>query len=174
MRRVLQQAVPEAEALEGTAEAMPLSDASTDAVTVAAAFHWFDGRRALDEIARVLRPGGGLGLVWNKRDSRAPIHQELDELLGPYSVPLASVGGVALEDHFPAGGFGPLEEAEFTHEQRFDADGLVDRIASISYVALLPDDERARLLGQVHAVGERYEPPFSFPYVTQAFASRRG
>jgi SAM-dependent methyltransferase len=173
MRRVLREAVPEAEALEGTAEAMPLPDASADAVTVAAAFHWFDGRRALEEIARVLRPGGALGLVWNKRDSRAPIHQELDELLGPYSIPLASIGGVPVEDHFPADGFGPLERAEFEFEQRFDADGLVDRIASISYVTLLPDDDRAKLLEQVRAVGERCEAPFSFPYVTQAFASPR-
>ena len=75
MRRVLEQAVPQAEALEGTAEAMPLPDASVDAVTVAAAFHWFDGQRALDEIARVLRPGSGLGLVWNKRDSGAPMRR---------------------------------------------------------------------------------------------------
>jgi SAM-dependent methyltransferase len=173
MRRVLRQAVPEAEALEGTAEAMPVPDASVDAVTVAAAFHWFDGQRALDEIARVLRPGGALGLVWNKRDSLAPIHQELDELLGPHSVPLASIGGVAVEDHFPTNEFGPLDRAEFTFEQRFDADGLVDRIASISYVALLPDDERTVLLERVHALGRRYEAPFSFPYVSEAFVAYR-
>ena len=174
MKRVLEDAVPEAEALQGTAEAMPLPDASADAVTVAAAFHWFDVPRALEEIARVLRPGGGLGLVWNRRDSRAPIHQKLDELLEPHSIPLVWIGGFDVEDHFPADGFGPLEQAEFTFEQRFDADGLVDRIASISYVALLPDAERATLLEQVGALGRRYEAPFSFPYVSEVFVSTSG
>jgi SAM-dependent methyltransferase len=172
MRRVLQQAVPEAEALDGTAEQLPLADGSADAVTVASAFHWFDVPRALVEIARVLRPEGGLGLVRNRRDTRAPIQQELDALLHPYGISLARVRDVDLEEHFPAARFGPLEGTEFPFEQRFDADGLVDRIASISYVALLPDDERATLLEQVRALGGRYEAPFSFPYVADVFVSR--
>ena len=65
MRARLARTTPRAEALEGTAEHLPLPDASANAVLVAQAFHWFDGRRALGEIARVLRPGGGLGLLWN-------------------------------------------------------------------------------------------------------------
>ncbi len=48
---------------DGVAEAIPLPDASVDAVTVADAFHWFDRTIALTEIARVLRPGGGLAVL---------------------------------------------------------------------------------------------------------------
>ena len=162
-----------AEPLEGTAEALPLPDASADAVTVAAAFHWFDIPRALDEFARVLRPGGALGLVWNVRDLRVQIHQELDVLLEPHSLAVSRARDFDATEHFPQDAFGPLERAEFTHEQRFDADGLVERIASISFVAILPDDERAELLERVRAVGKRYEAPFSFPYRTEAFVSRR-
>jgi SAM-dependent methyltransferase len=173
MRRVLLEAVPEAETLEGTAEALPLADGSVDAVTVAAAFHWFDVPSALAEFARVLRPGGGLGLLWNVRDTRARIHQELDALLEPHSIPLAGLRGFDAAAHFPAPPFGPLEQAEFTHEQRFDADGLVERVASISFVALLPEDEREELLARVHALGKRYEAPFAFPYRTEVFVSRR-
>jgi len=173
MRRVLQEAVPEIEALEGTAEALPLADGSADAVTVAAAFHWFDVPRALEEFARVLRPVGALGLVWNVRHPRARIHQELDALLEPHSAAVPRVREFAATDHFPQGAFGPLEQAEFTHEQRFDADGLVERIASISFVALLPDDERAELLERVRAIGKRYDGPISFPYRTEVFVSRR-
>ena len=173
MRRVLQEAVTEVEALEGTAEALPLEASSVDAVTVAAAFHWFDVPDALEEFARVLKRGGALGLVWNVRDARARIHQELDALLEPHTAGAPRVRAFAATEHFPQGAFGPLEQAEFTHEQWFDADGLVERIASISFVALLPDDERAELLARVHAVGKRYEAPFSFPYRTEVFVSRR-
>ena len=78
----LRAAVPAAEALVGTAEAIPLPDASVDAVTVAQAFHWFDPPAALREIARVLRPDGALGLVWNTRDEREPWVRRLGELIG--------------------------------------------------------------------------------------------
>jgi SAM-dependent methyltransferase len=173
MRRVLRASVPEAEAVDATAEELPFEEASVDAITVAAAFHWFDARRALDEFARVLRPGGGLGLVWNVRDPRAPIQRELDELLEPYSRPVSHVREFEAAAHFPAPPFGPLERADFEHEQRFDADGLVERVASMSFVAILPDDEREELLARVHALGLRYDAPFVFPYRTEAFVSRR-
>ena len=67
MRRRLQAEVPGVTVLDGTAEDIPLPDASVDVVTVGQAFHWFDTRPALDEIARVLRPAGWLGLLWNER-----------------------------------------------------------------------------------------------------------
>ena len=173
MRRMLREAVPQVEALEGTAEELPLEDASVDAITVAAAFHWFDAARALDEFARVLRPGGGLGLVWNLRNSEAPIHQELDALLEPHRIPVSWIGRFDAEDHFPYGAFGPLERAEFRHEQHFDADGLAERISSISFVAMLQDDEREELLARVRALGRRHEQPIPFPYRTEVFVSRR-
>jgi SAM-dependent methyltransferase len=173
MRRILREAVPEADALEGTAEELPLDDSSVDAITVAAAFHWFDIPRALDEFARVLRAGGGLGLVWNVRDQRAQIHQELDELLEPHGVGVSQLRGFDVTQHFPAPRFGPLEKMEFRHEQHFDAEGLVERIASISFVALLPDEEREELLARVRALGRRYEAPIPFPYRTEVFVSRR-
>ncbi|HEX5028163.1 MAG TPA: class I SAM-dependent methyltransferase, partial [Gaiellaceae bacterium] len=65
MRSELEAAVPGAHALAGSAEAIPLEDASADVVTSAQAFHWFDHDAALPEIARVLRPDGRIALVWN-------------------------------------------------------------------------------------------------------------
>ena len=72
MRGILERVVPDVEALPGRAEPIPLDDASVDAVFAAQAFHWFDDDRAIPEIARVLRPGGVLALVWNGPDESRP------------------------------------------------------------------------------------------------------
>jgi SAM-dependent methyltransferase len=173
MRAVLESAVPGAEALEGTAEALPLPDSCADAVTAAAAFHWFRPAEALAEIARVLRPGGRLAVVYNTRDRESELQQELSELLMRHGAPVAWMRevdpGTILEESRE---FGPPEYAEFRHEQRFDPDGLVERVSSISYVALLEGEERARFLAQVRELGKRQSSPFAFPYVTQTWVSR--
>ena len=81
MRRRLEEELPGVEALAGTAEAIPLGDESVDAVTIAQAFHWFDGDAALAEIHRVLVPGGRLGLVWNGREEPEPWQKQLGEIM---------------------------------------------------------------------------------------------
>jgi SAM-dependent methyltransferase len=142
-----------ARVLDGTAEAIPLPAGSADGVTVAQAFHWFDGPRALAEIHRVLRPGGVLALLWNRRRMQDAIHERLQALLAPHrgSTPAhrderwrATLAGSSL--------FGPLREEVFANEQVLDAGGLADRIGSISFVASLGDDERAALLDEVRAL----------------------
>jgi SAM-dependent methyltransferase len=170
----LRAAVPGVEALEGTAEALPLGDSSADAITVAAAFHWFRAGEALAEFARVLRPGGRLAIVYNLRDPESELQQELTRMLerhgGSRVAWMRGIDdGVILEE---SGLFGPPEFAEFRHEQRFDPDGLVERVSSISYVALLEGREREEFLAQVRELGERQAvSPFAFPYVTKIWAA---
>src|SRR5262245_10611354 len=94
MRAVLARALPEVEVRAGMAEALPLDDASVDAVLVAQAFHWFDARAALDEIARVLRDGGGLGLIWNAWELDDPLQTRLDELVRRHAPPDPGEAGV--------------------------------------------------------------------------------
>jgi SAM-dependent methyltransferase len=174
MRAQLREAVPGVEALEGTAEALPLGDSSADAITVAAAFHWFCAGDALAEFARVLRPGGRLAIVYNLRDPESELQQELSRMLELHGgTRIAWMRGIdtgaILEE---SGLFGSPEYAEFRHEQRFDADGLVERVASISYVALLEGREREEFLAQVRELGERQAAsPFAFPYVTKIWAA---
>jgi SAM-dependent methyltransferase len=172
MLAVLRQVVPEAEALEGAAEALPLADGAADAVTAASAFHWFQPGRALPEIARVLRPDGRLAIVFNTRDPEDELQRELTELLRPHGVPISWMRD---RDHLgtvaASGLFEPPEYVEFRHEQRFDAERLVERVSSISYVALLPDEERGDLLARVRELGERRQAPFAFPYVTQIWVA---
>jgi SAM-dependent methyltransferase len=144
---------PPARVLDGTAEAIGLPDGSADGVTVAQAFHWFDGPRALAEIHRVLRPGGVLALIWNRRDMRDDLQGRLTTLLEPLrgEVPAHrdTAWRAAIED---SALFGALREETFLNEQAVDADGLADRVGSISFVAAMTDDERTRVLSDVRAL----------------------
>jgi SAM-dependent methyltransferase len=142
-----------ARALDGTAEELPLPSASADAVAVAQAFHWFDGDAALAEIHRVLRPGGALALVWNRRRMDEPLNQAIEELVTPYRGRTSTFHTRAWRAAFERTKlFGPLEERVFPNEQSLDADQLVDRVASISFIATLDDKERTNVLRAVRAL----------------------
>jgi SAM-dependent methyltransferase len=168
MLEQLAAAVPEAEALVGSAEELPLEDGSADAVVAASAFHWFDPDRALPEIHRVLKPGGALATIGNGRDLSDRLQQEIQAIVGPYvPAPGALSGWVAVLEASPL--FGPIERFETTHEQRFDPEGLAERMGTVSYVARLPEDERTEVLARLRTLGEAQpESPFAFRYRTQA------
>jgi SAM-dependent methyltransferase len=167
----LRAALPEVEALEGTADAIPLADAAADAVTVAQAFHWFATPEALAEMHRVLRPGGRLALVWNRRDLTAEAHAELDRIITPHQgdVPRHRHGAwreaMAATDLFE-----PLATHEVEFSQRLDLNGLVERVASTSFIAALPPGERAPVLAEVERLGRRLGEPIALPHVAELFA----
>jgi SAM-dependent methyltransferase len=156
--------------LEGTAEAIPLPDASADAVTVAQAFHWFRFRDALTEIHRVLRPGGGLALIWNVRDEREPIHAAVSAILLPleHDVPRRH-RHPWLEVLDESGLFTPAEKATFLHEQLVDEDGLVERFMSVSFVAAADAEVRADVEARLRALARDTGTPVRLPYVTDVY-----
>ena len=174
MRGKLAEAAPGVEALEGTAEAIPLADESVDAVFCAQAFHWFDGDRALAEIHRVLRPGGGLALIWNVRDETVEWERRLSELMKQHQAdaPRKRWGrwrdGLERTELFTA-----LCEREFRHQQVGDVETLLARVASMSFVSALPDEERARFLGEVRTLVEPYGSPLVMLYRTEVYWTRR-
>jgi SAM-dependent methyltransferase len=144
---------PAVRAVEGTAEALPLPGASVDAVTVAQAFHWFDGDAALAEFHRVLHPGGALALVWNRRRLEDSIHAALDAILAPHRRGVPSHRDRRWREPLARSRlFGPWEEVEFHHEQEADAELLAARVGSVSFVARLPARERERVVAQARAL----------------------
>ena len=160
------------DALEGSAEAIPLPDASVDAVTVGQAFHWFDAPAALAEIARVLRPGSGLGLVWNERDESVPWVAELGRIfdwptLRPYP---ADPDWVAVLDG--SGRFTPARHRRFASEQVVDEDVLVDRVLSTSYVGTWSAERRAEVARRVRELVAGFPAAIRLPYVTDVYWCR--
>ena len=150
MRAKLVEALPGVEAMEGTAEAIPLADHSADAVVVGQAFHWFDGDRAVSEIHRVLRARGGLGMIWQARDVVRPWIERLEEIIdrADDGHPRFRTGAWREAfDRLPL--FDTIEEATFDTVQRGGPETIVDRVGSISYVAAMHPDRRGAVLDEV-------------------------
>jgi SAM-dependent methyltransferase len=175
MMAELVRAVPEAKAVHGAAEDIPLPDASVDAVTVGQAFHWFRHDEALPELHRVLRRQGGISLVWNSRDQEAPLQRDLTDLIGrffPPDRPGGPAGGSWAKPLAESDLFEALDERRFGFVQTLDADTLVDRIASISFVAASPLEERLALEERLREIVAANGGTVDFPYVTVVYISR--
>lgn len=171
MRDQLAGAVPRARLLAGSAEQIPLADGCVDTVLVAQAWHWVDPLRATAEAARVLTPGGWLGLLWNIRDESHEWVAELGLIMHP--------DGQRDGDPKPVVGapFGPLQRRDVRWRHRLTAGSLLDLAASRSHVIMLPPDQRAALLASVSdlvathpALAGRDE--FELPYVTHCFRAQ--
>ena len=151
MRSILERVVPEADALPGSAERIPLDDASVDAVFVAQAFHWFDHDRAVPEIARVLRRGGVLCLVWNGPDESRPSPLPADFLayLDELRASAEFHGQPEWRELISLGPFGEAHEAKVPHDHVLDRTGLLDNARSVSWIASRPDAEREAVLARL-------------------------
>jgi SAM-dependent methyltransferase len=167
MREQLARAVPGVPVHAGSAEEIPLPDHSVDAVLVAQAWHWVDRSRAVPEVARVLVPGGRLGLVWNIRDEREDWVAELGRIMrdpGDHHQDRGIIGPP----------FGPAERRDVEWTHRLSRDELIDLAASRSYVITMPDRERAVVLAMVAdladtRLGENGAGELVLPYVTECY-----
>jgi len=173
MLEQLPAAAPGAFAILGSAEIIPLPDAHADVVTCAQSFHWFDHAVALPEIARVLRSGGRLALVWNTRDEEEPSVAKLSAIIGN-----EAVGENDSNAPIDASGlFEPVETAVFRFEQLVDRETLLDLVLSRSYCAKLPPPEREPILEAVGRLYDEFAGPegVRLPYLTECFrATKKG
>jgi SAM-dependent methyltransferase len=153
---------------------VPVADQSVDAIVVAQAFHWFDGPAAVAEFHRALRPGGRLAVIWNRRLREQPLHRAISAIIDPYRGHAPTHYGAGWnESILSAGLFTAAGELEVPFEQQFDADGLVDRVASTSFIGALPDAERGRVLDRVRALAADTAPPIRLGYTTEAYVYER-
>jgi SAM-dependent methyltransferase len=155
MLAVLAEVVPEAEALLGSADEIPLPDGAVDAVFVAEAFHWFASDETVAEIARVLRPGGGLVLLWNTQIRHDPQFPEEANRVIEASVERGGAPGLARilagewREPFERSRFEKLRELQFDQEETISLDRRIAYLLSISSIASQPEAARAELAERV-------------------------
>jgi ubiquinone/menaquinone biosynthesis C-methylase UbiE len=141
---------PGIDAIDGRAQAIPLADGSVDAVTCAMCFHLFATNEALQEIRRVLRPGGSLGLIWTIRDTAEPWVARVVEIMAPYDHSIPHYESGAWRAVFPARGFSKLREARFANPQTGRPENIiVNRVLSAHSIAKLPETERDRIVAKL-------------------------
>ncbi|MFT3766413.1 MAG: class I SAM-dependent methyltransferase [Minicystis sp.] len=168
---------PRFTSVAGTAEATTLPDASADFVTAGQAFHWFDRERARPELARILRPGGWVVLVWNDRRLDAtPFLEAYERLLRTYGTDYAAVNHTNVDEAVIRGFFGAGELVVHVVENRqiFDRASLTGRLLSSSYVPDEGDPRYAPMLAELGAIFDAHarEGVVSFDYDTRMFCGR--
>lgn len=164
----LRDAVPDALVATGSAEDVPLPDDAVDAVLVAQAWHWVDPVRAVPEVRRVLRPGGVLGLIWNVRDESVPWVAALTSIIHGSDAERFVADGSGIPD------LGPVERFVTRWERPFDRQGLLDLVASRSYLIAADQPVRDEVLRQVGELLDTHpdlaDPQtWRLPYRTEAF-----
>lgn len=167
MRAELARAVRSVVAIAGSAETIPLPDASVDAVTVGQAFHWFDAPVAVREIHRVLRPGGGVGLLWN-----ALADDEVGRATEAVRAELVQrdPSEESWSPAFAASGlFLPLEKRVFEFSERLAREVFVERFATISVVAALDEEARLEALRELRA--RLPDDPLTVAYTTDVYVT---
>jgi ubiquinone/menaquinone biosynthesis C-methylase UbiE len=169
MRQILQQQLPAVRAMAGTAEAIPLEDASVDAVTAAQAWHWVDESRALPEVARVLRPGGALCLIWNRREEDVGWMRRLTDVMASSDADRIDMDRVAI-----GAPFGPTETFDVAWSRTMSLELLLEMVRSRSHFITAEPVEKEQILAAVRALVES-DPElssarsFEMPYRTYCF-----
>lgn len=166
MRAQLAEVLPDVGVVDGTAESIPLPDGSVDAVTVAQAFHWFDADAALAEIRRVLRPGGGLAIVFNRRDESVPWVAEWSRVIDWHQRTVSRYQRTDWTALLEGGGFTGVGSTEIPWVQPIDRDLLAARVRSTSYIGEMGAAEQQDYVDRVLALVADQADEFDLPYTT--------
>jgi SAM-dependent methyltransferase len=174
MRSVLMRRLPGTDVRAGSAEDLPLGDGEIDAVLGGQMWHWVHLDRAVPEVARVLRPGGTLGLLWNFRDEHVPWMAELGAILGGDDVH-GGPAQVVLPEGAP---FTARAARDFPWAQELVPGDIVDLVATRSHVQVMAPDQRDALLAKVATLvathsALSHQDRIRVPYVTSCWRATR-
>ena len=175
MQAQLSQRLPQVRTLTGVAEQIPLASGSADVLVCAQAFHWFATPAALAEMHRVLKPGGRLGLVWNVRDESVDWVAEITRIITPYEGDAPRYYKGDWRRPFAHAPFAPLELSCFEYQHVGSAQQVIlDRFLSVSFIAALAADEKARVAARLQALVDTHpalagQAEIRFPYRTEAY-----
>jgi len=179
MRKEFAAQLPDVHIVQGTAQSIPLADASVDALVCAQAFHWFADTTALAEIHRVLKPGGNLGLVWNVRDESVDWVAEITRIITPYEGDTPRFHTGHWRRAFDGRYFSRPELTCFNYSHTGSAETVImNRFLSVSFIAALPAAEKAVVTERLRELinthpALRGKETVAFPYQTQAYLCRR-
>jgi SAM-dependent methyltransferase len=171
MREILATNLPEATAIRGTGESIPLDTSSVDVVLASSSWHWMDADRALDETARILVPGGTLGVVWAGPDPDGPFVSQAQAMLSEMSSGkgepgTSSDGSRDLGDEVmdtqnrvetvlripDSSLFAQPEHESWTWDVALTADELIGLLGTFSWIITMPDDRRAHVISEARRV----------------------
>lgn len=173
MLATLRGAVPGVPTFQGSAEQLPLPDASVDAVVLGQAWHWVDPVAGSAEIGRAVRSGGVLGLIWNIRDDRVDWVRRLTEIMhGSHAENMLAEG-----DPTVSAPFSGLEQERWEWTRPVTRDVLHRMAASRSYIITASDEEKARITRELDALFDELDlhgdATIELPYVTRAYRAVR-
>lgn len=174
MRTILKRDVPEVRVEDGTAEQIPLPNDSADTVVIAQAFHWFDHQSALDEIHRVLKPGGALVTVWNVRDEDIDWVSRWSDVIDVYAGDTPRYRTMKWRKAIDQDKrFADVDDWSVFNPKHTTLSGVVDRAMSTSFIANLSDAEQDIVRQQILEIVEPLGPSFAFPYRSELQAWRK-
>jgi SAM-dependent methyltransferase len=179
MRNEFTAHLPDVQIVPGTAQSIPLADATADALVCAQAFHWFADTAALSEIHRVLKPGGRLGLIWNVRDESVDWVAEITRIITPYEGDTPRFHTGHWRRPFDGRYFSQPALSCFNYSHSGSPDTVImNRFLSVSFIAALPAAEKALVTDQLRELigthpALRGRETVDFPYQTQAYLCHR-
>lgn len=179
MRARFHERLPDIPVLEGTAQHIPLAEASQQVLVCAQAFHWFADAAALEEMHRVLAPGGRLGLIWNVRDETVDWVARITEIITPYEGDTPRFHTGRWREALAGSRFSTPQLTTLPHVHEGDPQTVIlERLRSVSFIAALPQAEQDEVMGQLQSLIDNHpdlrgRERITFPYRTQAYVCQR-